>query len=530
MPNRNETPRAPEQTNERSVEARTERGVNQIQSRIPYYRQNIVPANQSLELAGYPSSQWDTANVLKFESYIFIASRDKTRIAGFMLGRNAQGDTVTPFDVKAYPEIFTVLKDKFGIGVTPPVERAEQARRTEQERRPEARLDGSVESVLAVLQSISVESGGQRLNVTWPSATALSRYLRTNGVPVARYPQYIANIRDHATLLTNALRSSSFRGRIAFDGQHLIASDGTKTLMTTATRVLVKSSTGRFTTLTGQSVSVTERAASTEYGIGGRTEIHRRDGGLQMTQEGSLIRYFDGSNVRPLIEKDGDDIRVNGPYDSVGLYPGGDAEAYGREIAQKLRTPEAIGAFVSQFYRGQDYRNAGQLAAWRQEIQRPTGNPVQYVGDPVDHAQDWKSTLRRGAGDCEDFALLAKGLLRQIGINSITMMVDPEHYETAFFEHAPGGGYYVCTVGLNGFIRSTQAYPTTGQAVATLWKGSGSGAQFALTKPEVRADVGSSYSASSPGIFALLQPGEQAANVDMIEYSNEAYLRNFVRR
>lgn len=521
--------------NERSLQDHTERGITQIKSRIPYYRENIVPDTQALELDGYDPGVWNVerGQVMKFENNLFIMSRDRRTIAGFQLGRDAQGETVSKLDMTQYPQILSVLKDKFGIPPTPPIQRAENVRRAEEQRRPEARIDGSIESVLTVLQSMSVESGGQRLPVIWPTATELSHYLRTNGVPVARYAQYVANMREHAGLLSTELRSSSFRGQVSFDGRRFIATDGRTTLETTATRVLVKKGSG-FTTLRGERVTVTENTTTTQYEVGGRTEIHRRDGGIQMSKEGGTIRYYDGSNTRPLIEKTDNDVRVHGPYGSVGLYSGGDPEAYGREIAEKLRTPEAIGAFVSQFYHGQDYRTRSEYAVWMQNMRRPEGNPVRYTEDVGgDHAQNWKATLERGAGDCEDFALLAEALLRQIGIHSLTMMVNPEHYETAYFEHAPGGGYYACTVGLHGFIRS-KAFPTRGKAVETLWQARGNGAQFALQNPSVRAQFvrpgdPNSYPENSPGIFVRLQPGEQRETTAMIQYSEEDELANYMR-
>lgn len=534
MPPPIEKQRRPEQSKE-TPSSRTERAVSQIENKIDYYRQNIVPDRQSLDIDGYDRSTWNVDRVLKFENYLFIASRDG-RIAGFQIvSRDQNGDQLAKLDMTKFPQIVSVLKEKFGIAPTPPVQRAEQARRNEEQRRPEARLDGTPESVLAVLQQISVESGGQKLSVAWPSATALSRHLRTNGVPVSRYSQYVANIRDHASLLSSALRSSSFRGTVTFDGQHFRATDGQRTLMTTATRVLVQGRGGAFTTLNGERVTVDEKATTTQYTIGSRIEIHRRDGGIQMSKEGSLIRYYDGSNSRSLIERNGNDVRINGPYGSVGMRPRGDVRAYAREIAVNLRTPEAIGAFISQFYYGQDFKTLPQNAEWIGSIQQPGNNPIQYIGDGShETVQDWSTTLARGAGDCEDFALLAQELLRQVGITSITMMVDPTHYETVYFEKAPGGGYYVCTVGLKGFSRSKESFATRGQAVETLWNGSGNGAQFALKNPEVREkftnpDDPDAYPLNAPGIFALLQPGQQSGTSTMIQYSEEASLATYMR-
>lgn len=529
MPPPIEKQRRPEQSSE-TPSRKTERGISQIESKIDYYRQNIVPDRQSLDVDGYDRGVWNVDRVMKFENYLFIASRDG-RIAGFHILKSDQnGDQLAKLDMTKFPQIVSVLKEKFGIAPTPPIQRAEQARRKEEQRRPEARLDGTPESVLAVLQQISVESGGQKLSVAWPPAAVLSRYLRTNGVPVSRYAQYVSNIRDHASLLSTALRSSSFRGTVTFDGQHFRATDGQRTLMTTATRVLVQGRGGTFTTLSGEPVTMNEKATTTQYTIGGRSEIHRRDGGIQMSKEGSLIRYYDGSNSRALIERNGNDVRINGPYGSVGMRPRGDVRAYAREIAVNLRTPEAIGAFISQFYYGQDFKTLPQNAEWIRSIQSPE-NPIQYIADGShETVQDWSTTLARGAGDCEDFALLAQELLRQAGISAFAMMVDPKHYESVYFEQAGDNQYYVCTVGLKGFSRSTRSYSSPSDAIRTLWAGQGSGAQHALTQPSVRAQFGSSYPAQSPGVFILMQPGSSGGNTDMVEYSDDAYFRQYVRK
>lgn len=496
-------------------------------SKMETYRQGIVPDSRTLDVDGYDSSTWNTGRVLKFKSYLFISSRDGRQIAGFQIIRSdAQGDVLGRLDMSKFPEITAVLREKFAPSSAPAVARAEQVRRTEQERRPEARLDGSVESVLRVLQQISVESGGNKLMVSWPSTGELARYLRTNNVPVSRYAQYIANMRDHASLLSNALRNSSFRGTVSFDGKRFTASDGSRTLITTATRVL-KQENGRLMTLSGERVSVSEKASAVEYIVGDRTEIHRRDGGLAVVRQGSTTEFYDGRNDRPLMSRGPSGVRVNGPYGSVGVRPSGNPDSYAREIAMTLRTPEAIGAFISQFYYTQDYKQGQLNVEWMQQIQR-SGNPVQYVHDAVDHAQDWSTTLEKGTGDCEDFALLAQELLRQAGISSFAMLVGEKHYESVYLEKAADGGYHACAVGLKGFFRSPRSYPTAGAAVASLWEGRESGAQFALKNPQVKKTFGNSYPASSPGVFTLMKSGGSTA-ADMVEYSDEAYFRQFVR-
>jgi len=537
MPDRTETQRGPERTGERPAN-RTERDVTNIADRIPYYRENIAADNQALDIDGYDANTWNTGRVLRFENNLFIASRDGTRIAGFMLGSDAQGETVSVLDMNKSPVILSVLKEKFGISPTPPIARAENARRAEEERRPEVQIDEGVESVLSVLRQISVEANGEKLAVTWPDARTLSHYLRTNGVPPARYAQYAHNIRDHAALLSSALQSSKFGGTVTFDGQHFLASDGKKTFMTTATRVLIKGQGGTHTTLRGESVAVKEKAENatcTEYRIGDTTEIHRKDGGLAVVKQGSSLRYYDGRNDRALIEKQGNDVRVNGPYSSVGARPTGDAAAYGREIAHNLRTPEAIGAFISQRFEGQDYNGATrEYAGWVQNIAKPGGKVVQYKADIANHTQDWKTTLERGAGDCEDFALLAEGLLREAGITAFAMMVNPVHYEAVYFERAANGKYYVCTVGLQGFNRSTTTFTSLGEAVSKLWQGHGSGAQVALQNPRIRSQFANPrdpnrYPENAPGIFQLRQPNDPVGTSDMVTYADEEFYKNYVR-
>lgn len=529
--------RRPEEVIDRP-EDRTQRDIEAIErSRmITFYQKNILKDSQPLDIEGYASPQWDTENVLIFEKYVFIASVDG-RIAGFeSIGIDEYGEQFSALSMRQFPVISSVLREKFGFQPVEPMQRSEQARKAEVARQPEARLDGSSENLLSALQQqISIESSGEPLTILWPTAATLSHYLRTNGVPKTRYEQYVKNIKDHAELLRASLRVSKFRGNVTFDGQHFIATDGKTLLMTTATRVLKKRSpSNTFTLLDGKEpVSIRENATTTEYRVSGRRELHRRDGGLQLLEQGSTLSYYDGSNRTPLIEKRGDDI-VIGPNAAVGISPKGDSLAYAREIVRRLRTPEAIGAYVSQFYHGQDFSGpTPEHRAWLQSIQKGGDKPAQYVADIGNQTQTWQKTLERGAGDCEDFALLAQGLLELAGINSFTMMVSPVHYETVYFEPAAGGNFYVCTVGLRGFHRSRQTFSSHGQAVASLWEGTGSGAQVALRNPAVRAQFANPrdanrYPENAPGIFQLRQPGDQDGNSDMIEYSDEAYFAQYV--
>lgn len=494
------------------------------------YREAIRPFSP-MDIDGYGSKEgWNPDRLFAYNNYIFIAKADGSQIAGFQID---EADNLRQVQLSKFPVILTVLREKFAIPTPSPQNRARRAEFSAERR--EREVNGSIESVHAALQDISIEAQGQKLPIDWLSLRALSHFVATRNISPQRFAHYVKNMRDHAAILSNALENSSWRGRVRFNGECFVANNGQKTLTTTATMVLVTDGNRRGPkTLDGRGVSEQKKPTSTEYRIGGRREIHRNDGGLMAIEQGNRLQFFDGDNRRPVLEQVNKEKFIVGPSgERVGMRPrGSNGLEWGRSIARSLRTPEAIGAFVSQFYYGPDYKRDGtpENTAWLSDV-KDSSNPAQWVADPENRqiVQRWDKTLERRAGDCEDFALLAQGLLEQVGIQSFTVMVTKSHYETAFFERAANGGYHVCTVGLGGFKRSTETFPTTGEAVATLWNGKQvSSAQFALTQPGVRETFGD-YPAHVPGAYILYQPDSRGAISDMKEYRDKEFFESYVR-
>jgi hypothetical protein len=229
-----------------------------------------------------------------------------------------------------------------------------------------------------------------------------------------------------------------------FDGFRFSVKDGSKTIVSTATRALILGANGSTSTLSGESVSRRDTPSGFEMTVNGQREIHRNDGSIRMTEQGSTRQFFDGNNQIPILEqRNGETFIVAPGGERVGMKPRGslrgygDAAEWGTQIARTLKTPEAIGAFISQFFHGQDYEFGSEKNERNQQIQKPQASiQYQHEGRGQQDVKHWQRTLIERSGDCEDFALLANGLLKQAGIKSFTMLVTPEHYESVYFEPA----------------------------------------------------------------------------------------------
>ncbi len=399
--------------------------------------------------------------------------------------------------------------------------------------------ENTPERLLESIRSIRISADGRDVPVSidakLSSDTGLQRLLQRNSISAARYPAYAQNMRDHARVLSAALAGKNPRS-VSFDGLRFSVVDGSRTIVSTATRAYALDASGNVSTLSGTRVDFQDKPNGFEVTVNGQREIHRTDGGLAMTEQGGVRQFFDGSNQVPILEqRNGETFIVGANGARVGMKPRGsmrsfaEAGEWGADIAQRLRTPEAIGAFVSQFFYGQDYLKGSEQAEWKaNQIQKPA-SAIQYQQESAQDVQHWQRTLLQRSGDCEDFALLAQGLLSQAGINSFATMVTPSHYESVFFE--PAGidqsgreTYFVCSVGLRGFQRSTQPFSNLGEAVQSLWDPMNS-----------RASSPSQFVLKGGPAGAVIHdqpknPSDKKGDVYTAEYGDEAYFRQFIRR
>lgn len=354
-----------------------------------------------------------------------------------------------------------------------------------QERMTESRSASPIDTLFSDVQSLSIMIAGERVSVSLngePSTPQqLESFLRKRGVTPARYEVCAKALRQHLVNAEQALRDTkSGPWTVMFRGNHFELQSKNTRLITTMTSVLRVSDDRRVTTLEGELVSVQERPTSIEYRYSFTRELHRMDGTLQYREEGDRKQFFDGSST-PLMERtkdasyvvgaDGQRVDVARPVTKQSV------DGYVSEIASKLRSPEAIGAFVSQFWLSKDFKGATpENAEWLTEIKKDI-NPVKFALEKTgkQDVQHWRRTLLLRSGDCEDFALLAKEFLRRIGVESFAMRVKQDHFQTIFFEKAGMENgrqkYAVCSVGLFGFHRSTETFTNLASAVKSLWVG-----------------------------------------------------------
>lgn len=350
----------------------------------------------------------------------------------------------------------------------------------------ESRSGSSAETLFRDVQSLSIMIAGERVSVSINGEPAspqqLESYLRKRGVTPARYEVCGSALRQHLVNAEHALRDTqSGPWKVLFRGNHFELQSKDARLITTMTSVLRFKDANHATTLAGESVSVHERPTTVEYRFGSKRELYRMDGTLQYRQEGDRKEYFDGS-LTPIMERTNDTSYIVGAggqrIDVARPVTKQSVDAYASEVTSSLRSPEAIGAFVSQFWLSKEFKGATpENAEWLSQIQRPGANPVNFTLEKngKQDVQHWRRTLMLRSGDCEDFALLAKEFLRRIGIESFAMRVKQDHFQTIFFEKAGVENgrqrYAVCSVGLYGFHRSSETFPDLASATKSLWQG-----------------------------------------------------------
>lgn len=556
-------PRTPEKTErqrqtEASPERRAEEGVRSIEKRIaPEVRvlmNQIQECPYEPELPNVKPTEWNLAKIKILGDVHFIPGRDgKSLLIGTLKVVNGVHQWQRVGAESLSPSLIMAAKLSLGLEpsspalpeptkvTTHPTETKTQTPATP-ERSRETIVPGTEntpERLLEAFRGIRITVDGRdvpvNLDAKIASPTALQSLLKKNSISTARYPTYAQNMRDHARVLSAALAGKNPRS-VTFDGLRFSVVDGSRTIVSTATRAYGLDARGNVSTLSGTRVNFQDKPSGFEVTVNGRREIHRADGGLAVAEQGGVRQFFDGSNQVPILEQqNGETFIVGASGSRVGMRPRGsirslaEAGEWGATIAQKLRTPEAIGAFVSQFFYGQDYQKSSEQTEWRNnQIQRPA-SAIQYQKENSQDVQHWQRTLFQRSGDCEDFALLAQGLLAQAGIKSFTSLVTPSHYETVYFESAGTDQsgretYFVCTVGLRGFQRSTQAFSNLGEAVQSLWEPLRSGASSA-SRFVLKSGPDGAVIHDQPK-----NPSDKKADVYTADYSDDVYFRQFIRR
>ncbi len=507
---------------------------------------------------------WDLKNVVNIGDFYFISGKNQTppqrgapstypmqivRIDGE--GHLSEATDVPPAIVGAAAK--KIMQMRGLAPAAPAAPPAEAPPRPEQPRPPAAapervrQNDGSdIQSVFDALQfgpvTVGDASAEVRLSENLSTPVKLASFLRKNGIPVARYPTYTRTMQEQHASLSKVLAKSSGNWNVRFNGLNFEATAGEYVIKTTATDVLIKGGKYRSETslISGTTVGIMSKSSGSEYNYGdGTKEYHRTDSLQYRRKPDGTIQFFDGSNKQPTMEKKGDNITVFGPdgsgVDVLRRPKEADADRYINELAAKLKTPEAIGAYLSQFYLTHEYKGGSEHQSSLRVLQSPGKAPVNYQADPqgVQDVQRWDETLVKGKGDCEDYALLGQELLERAGIHAFAMMVDANHYQTAFFE--PAGvdvngrqQYHVCNVGLSGFQRSKATFTDLGEAAKSLWSGGGSAVDTVLNAKE-KKDSG----VEGGGIVVQGMPkskNDRDGEVGVVSYKDQNYYKYYIRR
>ncbi len=504
------------------------------------------------------SAKWDLKSVIVVKDYYFVLSNDGRDMQVLLIdaqGEMSVDETVPPPIKKA-----ATLKIHAMRGTTPeptmpsrpPVRSvpspsrapapAPSARRETPAPAPtrvsEARTDvvptgdASIDAVFDAFKGLSLSVKGENIPVTldirFSTAAGIASYLRKNNVPIARYESYLLTMNDQKNLLEKVLSRKSGRYAVEWRGDHFEAkAERYPIITTTATDVFETDATTNVekSLITDRTLSRIARSTGMEYSYSDGTREYHRTDGLQYREKADGTRqFFDGSNKQPVMEKTGTGVNVFGPdgdkVNATRRPTESNVKSYADNLAKKLKTPEAIAAFVSQFYLSHEYKTSPDNARWLREAHSGV-NPVKYEGETGNRqdVQRWDDTLIKGSGDCEDYALLAQELLERAGVKSFCMKVSIAHYEAVYFE--PAGvdergqkQFHVCNLGLSGFKRSVQTFSSLPEAARSLAIGSvASDGVHVLEMPKNRVD-----SDSEEGVIPL--SGSQA----------EGYYKYFVRK
>ncbi len=525
----------------------------------------LQPQKNKSELDG---RKWDLKNVVGIGDFYFISGLNQNpaqsgapatypmQVLRIKDGRISQAEDVPPAIVGAAAKKIMQMRglapaQSAAAPITPPTEappHREQPMPAAAPERARQNEGSDIQSVFDALQfgpvTVGDSSAEVRLSENLSTPVKLASYLRKNGIPVARYATYTQTMREQHASLSKVLAKSSGNWTVRFIGSSFEATAGKYEIKTTATDVLIKGGEYRSETslISGTTVGITPKAVGVEYNYGDETkEYHRTDSLQYRKKPDGTIQFFDGSNTQPTMEKKGDNITVFGPdgsgVDVLRRPKEADADRYINELAAKLKTPEAIGAYLSQFYLTHEYTGSPeQLRSY--EVLKKGNGPVNYQADPQGEqdVQRWDETLVKGKGDCEDYALLGQELLERAGIRSFAMLVDPNHYQAVFFENAgvdENGRqqYHACSVGLSGFQRSKETFTDLGEAAKSQWNGGSgvaSGVDTILNTNEKEANK-----VQDGGIVVQKMPNsrsDRSGTLGVVPYKKQSYYAYYIRR
>lgn len=534
------------------VAQETEKRIKGLETLVSMMKKS-APIQPQADIPELNSAKWDLKNVIVLKDYYFVLSNDGRDMQVLLIDQNGEMsvDTTVPkyikdaatFKIHAMRGTSPVPSPPRAPAPSPSRAPAAAPRakreapapapaRAQEERREVAPTAGSIEEMFEEFKNLSLSVNGDSVRVTLDSrlnsVTGMASYLRKNSVPIARYESYLRSMNDQKKLLETALSNMNRKYAVEWKGDHFEAKTPGYRIRTTATDVFMIDGRTNIekSLLSNRTVSRTPKATGTEYKYGdGTREYHRTDGIQYREKSDGTRQFFDGSNMQPVMEKTGTGVNVFGPdgdkVDAIRRPTESDVKRYADDIAKKLKTPEAIAAFVSQFYLSHEYKTSPDNAQWLREIQKNGANPVAYKGESGGNqeVQRWDDTLIKGSGDCEDYALLAQELLERAGVKAFCMKVSTVHYEAVYFE--PAGvnesgqkQFHVCNLGLSGFKRSTQTFTSLPEAAKSLAIGSvASDGVHILEMPTKRVD-----SETEEGVIPL--SGAEA----------EKYYKYFVRK
>ncbi|TSC79006.1 MAG: hypothetical protein G01um101425_852 [Candidatus Peregrinibacteria bacterium Gr01-1014_25] len=376
---------------------------------------------------------------------------------------------------------------------------------------PSHGLDGRRMGGMGVRNTLGrLSVDGRPIDARGVTGTFPQRY----DIPTARLPEHGNRLQRMSMRLEQGIRMAGWpQPRVTSDGLRIWAElPSGEVMVATGTQLLVgRGKPGRGTwqsVETRTPVQWTETAKGDEFRIGGTRIVELRDGRIVREQYSGgsvpdVTMYYDHGTDAPQI------IRVNGRGASVplgvnggqavqlphGMHVVGDrggvaslsarprslehAHMFLNDAGSRLRTPEAVGAFVSSYFTVEDTvaRGGRRIASASTMDFKSESSGQQYIQSP-------EESIVRGYGDCEDFAVLASALCDRIGVPNIVVRKSSVHYVCAFLERTPQGGYALCTIDTGGFSRDSRVFRSGAEAMMSLWSGGGrSGISWELQNP-----------------------------------------------
>jgi hypothetical protein len=375
--------------------------------------------------------------------------------------------------------------------------------------------------------------------------TASKSYVQKFNIPPTRIDEHVAALKDMAARVEQAAKQRGWNPsdvEVASDGctvtavsrgkNESIRASHTQLLRAAANPPTSPGKKGGKMTVwesitDGSRVEESPTSTGTEYvstGKNGRVRIvELRDGRILREQGAGNIpeasTFYDGSAASPRIIRvttakatvqldargGGKSVTLNrgmhvvgegGPIEMRRPRNAKEAEEYLRDVAVKLRTPEAIGAFVSSYLTKEDRTASGgrRIAGLSTVNFKAEKAGEQYIQSAIE-------TVMKGSGDCEDFAVLANKLMTLAGHPSVVARESFNHYVCAYLEKV-GREYVLCTIDTAGFKRLPRLYLTAADAMAAVWHGrerSGVDWELKSTRGMSQADIAAARRAQAAG-------------------------------